>query len=298
MSGKLKWIMKKKLTKAIAILLVLAVAFSALVKFDVIKLGSKKAIVQQQRTSRVRKGDISISVTGSGSIVSSNRIDITPKVSGIITKVCFKEGDTVKKGDLLFELDDSDAKLNLEEIKANIKKAELSSSNSVKSVNNLNITAPFNGKITKIDPKVGDTLGKNAGILTITDMSKLKVVLPFSGSAIKEISSGKEATVYIQDLMQSIKGTVTYVSGSSNATSTGGEVYNVEITINNPGSLKEGMKASAEISTSKGEAASNDTGSIEYINTETIKSDAGGTVKSINVRENDMVEAGKIAGSN
>jgi len=141
MSGKLKWIMKKKLTKAIAILLVLAVAFSALVKFDVIKLGSKKAIVQQQRTSRVRKGDISISVTGSGSIVSSNRIDITPKVSGIITKVCFKEGDTVKKGDLLFELDDSDAKLNLEEIKANIKKAELSISNSVKSVNNLNINS-------------------------------------------------------------------------------------------------------------------------------------------------------------
>lgn len=294
MIGKLKSIMKKKLAKVIAIVLVLAIAFSALVAFDVIELGSKKTAVQQQRTSKVKKGDISITVTGSGAIASSNRVDITPKVSGTITKVYFKEGDTVKEGDLLFEMDDKDAKLNLEEIKTNMEKAAVSSNSSIKSVNNLNVTAPFGGKITKIESKVGDTLGKNASILTITDMSRLKVVLPFSGSAVKEISNGKKATVYIQDLMQSVGGTVTYVSSSPYSTSLGGEVYDVEISINNPGSLKEGMKAAAGINTSKGEVTSTDAGSTEYINTETIKSDAGGTVNSINVRVNDTVKAGDL----
>jgi HlyD family secretion protein len=294
LKAKLKYILKKKLTKVVILCMFLLIAFFALTRFNVIKFNSQPVAAQQLRTARVTKGNIAISVTGSGSIVSSNRLDLSPKVSGIITKMYFKEGDSVKQGDLLFELDDSDARLNLQKIKNSISQAELTSNSSSKSINSLNIKAPFSGKVTNIAPKVGDVLNRSANVLTITDVSKLKVVLPFSGSAVNEISIGRKATVYIQELMQSVDGVVTYISGSSYTTALGGEVYDVEITIDNPGSLKEGMKVTAEVSTPNGEVLSTDTGNTQYINTEVIKCDAGGTVKGINVRENDTVEAGEL----
>jgi RND family efflux transporter MFP subunit len=60
--------------------------------------------------------------TGRLSAVKS--VDIRPRVSGYVTKAEFKEGDLVKEGDVLFVIDPSTYKADLNQARANLKLAE------------------------------------------------------------------------------------------------------------------------------------------------------------------------------
>jgi HlyD family secretion protein len=71
-------------------------------------------------------------------------------------------------------------------------------------------------------------------------------------------------------------------------------LYNVEITVKNPGALKEGMKATAELAAGGTTLESTGSGTLSYANSKVIKSNAGGTIKSMNLRENEYVNAGDI----
>src|SRR5689334_10667621 len=53
----------------------------------------------------VGKGDIGINLNALGTVTSLATITVRTQISGYLTKVVFKEGDEVKKGDLLAEID-------------------------------------------------------------------------------------------------------------------------------------------------------------------------------------------------
>jgi HlyD family secretion protein len=293
--GKIKGLFSKKLMKVLIVLIVLGLVGFGLVKFKVINIGSKTASTsQQQRTARAQKGTISQAVTGSGYIESSNKVNISTSVSGTITKVYFKDKDNIKAGDLLYELDDSDAKLNYEKAKNNLALNEVTANDNQKSITELKITAPISGSVTNISPKMGDEIGKGSNILTITDTSKLKISAPFNTSLKNEVQSGQKATLHIQDLMQSVSGVVTYIGANPYPSASGGQVFDVEISFDNPGALKEGLKATVSITTSSGTHTSTDAGKMEYGNVKIVKSTSGGTVQSVNVRENSYVKAGDV----
>ena len=70
----------------------------------------KKESQQEQsttsyKTMKVEKKDVNLSTSYSASIQGRQDIDILPQVSGKIQKLCVKEGDKVKKGQLLFVID-------------------------------------------------------------------------------------------------------------------------------------------------------------------------------------------------
>jgi len=67
-------------------------------------VSSRKATVSYQ-TATVERGTLITSVSGSGTISSGNSIDITTDASGIISNVYVKNGDTVKVGDKLADLE-------------------------------------------------------------------------------------------------------------------------------------------------------------------------------------------------
>ncbi len=55
-----------------------------------------------------------------GRIVSVSRIDVVARISGYLTKSYFKEGDYVKKGQVLFEIEPQEYKLAADKAKANL----------------------------------------------------------------------------------------------------------------------------------------------------------------------------------
>lgn len=75
--------------------------------------------------------DLPIQFSGQGHLVALNQIEIRPQITGIIRSVNFNEGDEIKAGQLLFTLDDTDAKAQLHraqaqaaQIEAQLKDAE------------------------------------------------------------------------------------------------------------------------------------------------------------------------------
>ncbi len=293
--GIIKKLFSKKLMKVFIVLIVLGSVGFGLVKFNVIKIGSKTTSTsQQQRTARAQRGTISQAVTGSGYIESANKVNISTSASGTITKVYFKDKDNIKAGDLLYELDDSDAKLNYEKAKNNLAMYQVTANDNQKSITELRINAPISGRVSNFTLKLGDEIGKGANILSITDTSKLKITVPFNASLKNEIQPGQKAVLHIQELMQSVNGVVTYIGSNPYPSASGGQVFDVEVTFDNPGALKDSLKATVSVSISSGTHTSTDAGKMEYVNVKAVKSTSGGTVRSINVRENSHVNAGDI----
>lgn len=69
------------------------------------------------KLTSVSRQSISIPIHSSGTIISNEELKLSFKIGGVVSKIPVKEGDRVRKGDLL-------ASLNLAEIEAKVKQAE------------------------------------------------------------------------------------------------------------------------------------------------------------------------------
>jgi HlyD family secretion protein len=69
---------------------------------------SPKASGGRPTTGTVVARDISFAITAAGEITPAEQVQVRPEVSGRIDKLPVEIGDQVKKGDLLFTLDDTD----------------------------------------------------------------------------------------------------------------------------------------------------------------------------------------------
>jgi HlyD family secretion protein len=73
----------------------------------VLWLNNHKSQDWQKNTVSVEKGPIDIWITATGTIRPVNEIKVSPKSTGLIKKLYVQQGDVVKQGDLLAQMDDS-----------------------------------------------------------------------------------------------------------------------------------------------------------------------------------------------
>jgi len=66
----------------------------------------------------VEKKDVPLIIEATGTIISNNIVDIRPMITNTVAKILVKDGQEVKAGDLLFQLDDRNDKANYEKLKA------------------------------------------------------------------------------------------------------------------------------------------------------------------------------------
>ncbi|MES1261215.1 MAG: efflux RND transporter periplasmic adaptor subunit [Acidobacteriota bacterium] len=120
---KTKW---KILIGVVALLLITAVVFGS-VKY------SQKGIVTVQ-TGKVLKEDLASVVTASGEVKPRNYITIGAEYSGQLTDILVKEGDHVRKGQLLARIDEAQSMADVTAQKAALSSAEADASASEASV--------------------------------------------------------------------------------------------------------------------------------------------------------------------
>ena len=82
-------------------------------------------------TMTIQKSDIELPYKFSARMKGQNDVTVTPQVSGQLTKICVTEGQQVKKGQVLFIIDQRNAQLELEAAQANLQ-AALAQENSAK----------------------------------------------------------------------------------------------------------------------------------------------------------------------
>ena len=118
--------MKRKNSKTWAV--VIATAFSGLVSCN---LDIPTQTQTSFETMTVEKSDIELPYKFSARMKGQNDVTVTPQVSGQLTKICVTEGQQVKKGQVLFIIDQRNAQLELEAAQANLQ-AALAQENSAK----------------------------------------------------------------------------------------------------------------------------------------------------------------------
>lgn len=143
--GKLKkfwsWFWAKSLKyKLAALSIVLAISW-----FGYKKNASSKTPTTQTQTATVEKGTIVSTVSASGTVVSANTFTINTSASGVVSKVYVNDGDEVKKGQ---KIADIELDLDGQEQYASAYASYVSASNSVKSAeNNLRSAAASLNKV-------------------------------------------------------------------------------------------------------------------------------------------------------
>ncbi len=94
---------KKKRSRRKKILWIFVIALFFLIVIAVVVSGKKEKVIEVQ-TEKVKRQNITQIVTATGKVQSETKVNISAEVSGEIVSLPFKEGDEVKKGDLLVKI--------------------------------------------------------------------------------------------------------------------------------------------------------------------------------------------------
>ncbi|WP_409967850.1 HlyD family efflux transporter periplasmic adaptor subunit [Bengtsoniella intestinalis] len=225
---------------------------------------------------------ITQSISSSGTLTAANSYTVTTLVEGEIIWDGVDEGTIVEKDDLLYEIDSSDVSNTLE-------KAEISLTQSQRSydsmVDSQYIYSDYTGELYELLVDTGDviTMGQTIGYTRDNRTMELKVAFPSDDAA--GFYVGQSATVTLSGTFETLTGTVTNVSNSTEILSGTRIVRNVTVSITNNGGLSDTQEATVTI----GGVGSSSSGTLAYASTGTITSDTAGEVTSMSVDEGDFI---------
>jgi len=100
---------RKKTIWIVLLVLVLATAGGGYYYYNSIYLPAQEPTEPTIKTTKVRQGDLVISASGAGTLVPVSEIALGFRSSGTLAKVEVEVGDKVEAGDVLAQLDDTDA---------------------------------------------------------------------------------------------------------------------------------------------------------------------------------------------
>jgi len=98
---------RRKLSRGWKITIVVAVVLLALIGFGSIR--SKRAKIPRVTVAKVERQDIVSKVTANGKIQAEKKVELSALVMGQIVNLAVREGDRVKKGDFLLQIDKNQA---------------------------------------------------------------------------------------------------------------------------------------------------------------------------------------------
>ncbi len=251
---------------------------------------NKSEPVAATATAFVDRGNITQIIEGSGTIEAIDQYEITSLVSGDILFDYFEEGDIIEKDALMYQIDTKDLDNSIKKTNLSVEKAQLSYKNAVDAVNDLNIKADSKGTITNLYIKQGDKISSGTKIADIVDNQTMTLTIDFLAAFAENITVGQTANVELIGSFSTTNGVVSHVSTGSMPNQYGVSVTAVKIDVTNPGAILQGDKATATV----GDYACNAPGTFDYKNSSVVTAEASGTVKTLNVAEDDIVFNGKV----
>ena len=267
---------KKLWQYKIWIVAVLVAAGAAQFLYSWYQSSNKPAVTM--RTAAVERGDLTASVSATGTIAPVNKVDISSKITGLIVKVHINENDRVHAGQILVELDDKhlqakvvDAESRLANAEANYRRLEkLSSqgaiavqefdkarmeytvagasySDAVSQLEDTVIRAPIDGIVIGKPTPAGQTVAPGIStpmvLMTIADMSLMQIDTQVDESDIGKVDNGQKVVFTVDAYPgRTYQGVVSTISHKANITQNV-VYYNVVIDVLEAAGLKPTMTA-------------------------------------------------------
>lgn len=293
---------KRKWVKPVIIVAVIAVALVLALK--ACGNSAVSSLSGMYLTETAQKQNLSVTVTGSGTIKPNDDYRATTLLRGEIMTAPFEEGDLVEKDQVLFTLDPTDAENNIRSAESGVERAKLSLEQAQLSYNNLlktqrdnvddmAIEANASGVISKLYIKEGDTVGAGTPIAEIVDRDVMELTVPFHRAVAQTLFVGQSATVTVTGTATPLAGTVSEVGYVDSVAAGGAVVRSVTIRVNNPGTLDASSTATAQI----GDAACASVGSFSYKEAKQLTAMASGKVETLTAHEGDRVTKNQRLGS-
>lgn len=210
---------------AVIILLALIIFLNLKFKESVIKV----------ETTVADFGSITSKVTGDGQLKAEAQVNIQSQIMGTVQKLFVKEGDKVKKGQILCLLEQTSAKANLasaqaqfeqaeqlylrsetlyaskliaqqdyETVKANYLSAKARLEQAQDNFNKTTITAPISGTVTQLNVEEGETViigtMNNLGtvLMVIADLTKMRCIVTIDETEVPTVRIGQLSNVTIE----------------------------------------------------------------------------------------------------
>lgn len=178
-----------------------------------------------------------------GKVEAEETVMATSQMPGTLRAVHVKNGDVVKKGQLLAELDDAVINKSLAELEGQLALARdlyerqkalweqkigsevqyLQAKNGVESLersiatvrenwNMTRIKAPTGGTIDMVQLKAGQSIAPGVPLCAVVNLSRLKVVGAVTEAHVSRIHKGDKVTLYFPDTGKEVQSRVTFVS--------------------------------------------------------------------------------------
>ena len=213
------------------------------------------APVSSDVTVAVGRGDVQSLVSATGTISAVNSVDISSRVTGLITEMRVKENDIVKSGQVLLVLDDTSLKAQVAQYKSqltnytailarskrltatggqsvqqldtdrtNYEVAQANYDNYVSQLQYYVITSPIDGVVIGKPTPAGQTVAQGIStpqvIMTIADMSQMQIKVLVDETDIGQIKLGQKASFTVDAYAdKTFTGKVSSVSRSATTSS-------------------------------------------------------------------------------
>ena len=282
------WTGPKKRRKWIKRVLVIA-AVLALLFWIVVRpmLGGTAAVSGAYQTAQVQRQDLTVSVSGSGTVTPIESYQVSALVTGEILESPFEDGDQVEKDQLLYRIDPGSAQTALQQAQLSVQQAQMNYDTLASS---LQVKAIGGGVVQTLHVQEGDLVSAGTAIADITDTSTMTLTVPFQAGDAAHISAGQTAQVTLSGTLETLTGTVESVAPADQVGNGGALVRQVKIRLTNPGALTETTSATARVGTYACAAG----GTLSPQLRQTITAAASGEITNLNVSVGSRVSAGAV----
>lgn len=175
-------------------------------------------------------------------------------VGGRVKTILAREGTVVKAGDPILEFEQGQAMLEAMTSQLELRSLIAEVDDLRSQLSSLSIVAPIDGVVTTMNIGVGTQVGKGTNITRISNFTSMNLMLRVDEMDVPKIQPGQQAqvTVWGASGQQQIMGEVSQL-GATGDPRDGLASFNITISIQNPGFLRPGMGAEAQIYVSRKE---------------------------------------------
>ncbi len=219
-----------------------------------------------------------------GNVETKQNVIIYPEYQGVLTRVLVKEGDRVRKGQLLAKIDDGglgsqlsqldvqaqlakttyerqkrlwDQKIGSEiqflEAKTNYESAKNAVDQLKSQLGKTSIRAPFSGVIDDVITDQGTVVAPGQGVFRIVNLKDMYIKADVPERFLASVTPGKEVAIEIpmlgQTLMSTVRQTGNYINPNNRS-------FSIEVDVpNNDGNVKPNLTAKVKINDYSNESA-------------------------------------------
>ncbi|WPX08715.1 efflux RND transporter periplasmic adaptor subunit [Anaerocellum danielii] len=281
--------------KAVIVILLISVGFVLTLVFTM-PSGVKKTTSSKPKTAKAKRIFIKQTLLVSGTIQSSTTRNVLSKVNGEVKKLFVKNGQFVKKGDIIALIDDNQASFKIESLKRQLLDLQLQKENLQRQLQNSILKSPQDGFVQNISAGEGMLASQGMQMMTIVDDSRMKLSVQFPAWCYGKVKRGQKVEVVVSDLMDSVGGVVESLGSRIYKNQDGAIVFDAKIVVSNKNSsLTEGMRANVSFMLSNGKKVTSlSEGILGAFSKKSIVSPVSGRIEKVFVENGQKVKTGDL----